>query len=154
MSSNEVTYGFVNDSNILVGHAVFIDGDIETIERVKQEYNATNYYKVNDLTKEVLSIGSSFWNGTRFVHESPFEGWSFNDELNTWEPPLPLPENLPHKYIWNQEAFQWEVVDIPDSPYPSWIFNNDTFMWEAPVSLPDSGIWVWNEDTLSWVERE
>ena len=39
----EVNYGFVDVNNLLIGTSVCIEGDIETIERVKQEYSATAY---------------------------------------------------------------------------------------------------------------
>lgn len=42
---------------------------------------------------------------------------------------------------------------IPPQPYPSWLLNTQTCLWEAPVPYPDDGKpYVWDEDTLSWVE--
>lgn len=42
---------------------------------------------------------------------------------------------------------------IPPKPYPSSILNETTCLWEAPVPKPNDGkIYVWNEDTLNWVE--
>ena len=35
---SEVTYGFVDEENILFATAIFIDGDTETIERVKNQF--------------------------------------------------------------------------------------------------------------------
>jgi hypothetical protein len=44
---------------------------------------------------------------------------------------------------------------IPPKPYPSWILNDETANWEAPIPMPDDGkTYVWDEDTLSWVEVE
>ena len=39
-------------------------------------------------------------------------------------------------------------------PYASWILNEDTCWWEAPTPMPVDGdkIFVWNEETTSWVE--
>jgi hypothetical protein len=38
-------------------------------------------------------------------------------------------------------------------PYPSWKFNQGTYIWQAPVKKPDASFsWVWDEETLSWVE--
>jgi hypothetical protein len=39
---------------------------------------------------------------------------------------------------------------IPPKPYPSWDLNEDTCQWEAPEPYPTEGIYVWNEDELSW----
>lgn len=44
---------------------------------------------------------------------------------------------------------------IPPQTYPSWILNDTTLVWEPPVPHPTnfatSG-WVWDEDSLAWVE--
>lgn len=37
-------------------------------------------------------------------------------------------------------------------PFPSWVRHNGN--WEAPVPKPDSGMWLWNEELLSWEEVE
>jgi hypothetical protein len=154
MSNNEVTYGFVNENTVLIGHAVFVDGDLETIERVRKEYDAVFSYKVQDLTKEILTVGTAYWNGSRFVLPSPYTTWVFNDESNSWEPPIPMPENIPTKYFWSQETEQWEVNPIPASPFSSWVFDEALFVWKAPTPVPDSGYWTWDEPSVSWVERD
>jgi len=43
---------------------------------------------------------------------------------------------------------------IPPKPYNSWILNETTFLWEAPIPWPvEDGItYVWDEETLSWIE--
>ena len=43
---------------------------------------------------------------------------------------------------------------IPPQNYPSWTLNEDTCLWEAPSPYPEDGaLYLWDEDTLSWVER-
>lgn len=41
---------------------------------------------------------------------------------------------------------------VTPKPYPSWLLNKETRQWYAPIPKPDSGIWDWNEETLSWKE--
>ena len=42
---------------------------------------------------------------------------------------------------------------IYEKPFPSFVFNSETIDWEAPVPYPTDGkYYVWNEDTVSWVE--
>jgi len=42
---------------------------------------------------------------------------------------------------------------IPPKPYSSWLLNTGTCLWEAPVPYPNDGKpYVWDEETLSWVE--
>ena len=38
------------------------------------------------------------------------------------------------------------------SPYPSWSLD-ENYLWQAPTPHPDDGdIYLWDEDTTSWVE--
>lgn len=48
---------------------------------------------------------------------------------------------------------------IPPKPFASWVLNEDTCRWEAPLAMPeDAGtgdppkMYVWDEETTSWVE--
>jgi hypothetical protein len=42
---------------------------------------------------------------------------------------------------------------ISPKPYESWLLVEETAQWEAPVPYPDNGrMYIWNEETLSWVE--
>ena len=40
----------------------------------------------------------------------------------------------------------------PPQPYPSWTRNKGS--WIPPTPKPDGMGWLWNEETLSWVELE
>jgi hypothetical protein len=39
-------------------------------------------------------------------------------------------------------------------PFASWLLNEETCRWEAPTPMPveEGKIFVWNEETVSWVE--
>jgi hypothetical protein len=38
-------------------------------------------------------------------------------------------------------------------PYQSWTLNQSTWLWESPTPYPQDGkAYLWNEETLSWVE--
>jgi hypothetical protein len=43
-------------------------------------------------------------------------------------------------------------VFIAPQPYPSWILDNN-YDWQPPTPRPE-GKWVWDENTLSWIEIE
>ena len=63
----------------------------------------------------------------------------------------PLRKNyagIGYTYDGTRDAF------IPSKPYASWIPNEETCLWEAPTPMPveEGKIFVWNEDTTSWVE--
>ena len=38
------------------------------------------------------------------------------------------------------------------APYPSWILNVETNIWDAPTPRPEDGSYVWNEESISWIE--
>jgi hypothetical protein len=44
-------------------------------------------------------------------------------------------------------------VFIAPQPFASWSLD-DNFNWQAPTPRPEGLNWVWNEDTLSWIEIE
>jgi hypothetical protein len=104
MSLNEVTYGFVDENNIIINHGIFVKDDLETVERVRLEYGASAAYEVKDLSKEILAIGINYWNGSRFIHPCPdaLNGFIFDDESNSWISPIPYPED--------GKSYQWDPI--------------------------------------------
>jgi hypothetical protein len=50
-------------------------------------------------------------------------------------------------YTYDPEA----DVFVAPQPYPSWSLdaNHD---WQPPTPMPIEGVWIWNEETLSWDE--
>lgn len=54
-------------------------------------------------------------------------------------------------YDENRDAF------MQKKPFQSWILNEELCVWNAPTPMPsgeenESTIWVWNENSLSWVD--
>ena len=45
-------------------------------------------------------------------------------------------------------------IFIPLKPLPSWILDTETYDWVPPIPRPDSGLWVWDEPTVSWKEQD
>ena len=43
-----------------------------------------------------------------------------------------------------------EDIFITPQPYPSWVRIGS--LWNAPTPMPSDGMWIWNEDELSWEE--
>lgn len=107
----DITYGFVNAENILTHFAIIAEGDTETLNRIINEYGADSAHPM-DLTKETTVIGGTFWNGSRFIHPSPFPSWIWNEEENSWKAPIDGP--LDGKYYeWNESTLSWVEVPTP-----------------------------------------
>lgn len=52
-----------------------------------------------------------------------------------------------HTYREDIDAF------VPPQPYPSWILDVETAEWKHPTPRPTDGKrYMWNEETVSWVE--
>lgn len=82
------------------------------------------------------------------------DGWvqtSYNTYGGQHPEGRPLRKNfagIGYTYDAERDAF------IPPQNYPSWTLNEDTCLWEAPSPYPEDGaLYLWDEDTLSWVER-
>lgn len=56
--------------------------------------------------------------------------------------------SIGYKYDEEKDAF------IPPQPFDSWVLNESTCLWEAPKPRPTDGkLYLWDEDTLSWIEE-
>ena len=82
------------------------------------------------------------------------DGWlqtSYNTHAGQHPEGRPLRKNFAgvgYTYDAERDAF------IPPQNYPSWTLNEDTCLWEAPSPYPEDGaLYLWDENTLSWVER-
>ncbi len=66
------------------------------------------------------------------------------------------PDNRPFRKNYAGIGYKYdETLDgfIPPQPFPSWTLNQETCLWEAPVPYPiDEKRYIWDEDTLGWVE--
>lgn len=43
-------------------------------------------------------------------------------------------------------------IFIHPQQFPSWTLNEETTEWEPPVPRPVNGLWVWDEESLTWIE--
>jgi hypothetical protein len=52
------------------------------------------------------------------------------------------------KYVSDLDVF------MPPADYPSWVIDTTNYTWVSPVPKPDSGLWIWDETTISWKELD
>jgi hypothetical protein len=53
-------------------------------------------------------------------------------------------------------GFTYDAINdvfIQPQPYPSWLLDNN-FDWQPQTPKPEGLNWVWNEETLGWIEVE
>jgi len=91
-----------------------------------------------------------------FYVEQPYASWTLDESTCYWQAPTPRPEGT--DWYWKEDTTEWvDYVYInPDNnqPYPSWTWDTTNGEWNPPVEKPDDGLlYIWNEETLTWVER-
>ena len=97
--------------------------------------------------------------------EPPYPSWSWSTETG-WTAPV---EKVEGKDYWNEEAQEWTTSLLTrKKPYLSWIivdidvspnvFQDGTSIysdWGAPVDYPNDGkSYIWDEETVNWIEKE
>lgn len=50
-----------------------------------------------------------------FIPPKPFASWLLNEDTCQWYPPVPYPTDVgtpeaPKRYVWNEDAQQWDLV--------------------------------------------
>jgi len=114
---SELQYAFVNENGILINTAVFDSDNLDVLEIVKQQYNASNYYLIDNPTSFAFIFGEAYWSGTRFLNPAPYPSWIWNEEINSWQAPVPRPildEENPKYYQWNEDILNWEEVQLSE----------------------------------------
>lgn len=67
------------------------------------------------------------------------------------------PENRPLRKNYAGVGFTYDNQKdafIPPKPFASWSLNENTCLWEPPTPYPnDEKKYVWDEDSLTWIEQ-
>lgn len=106
-----VSYGFIDENNVLIATATCIENDTNTLERIKNDYSAINYYPIKDI---VVLVNSSIWTGESFTTEKIYNSWIWNNEIKMWEPPVPMPniaEGATYHYSWDEPSISWKITE-------------------------------------------
>lgn len=66
------------------------------------------------------------------------------------------PDGLPpYRGNFASIGYTWDPTNqvfYAPQPYPSWILDTNTWCWGPPVPYPEDGkVYVWDEQTQSWV---
>lgn len=143
-------YAFIKDG-IITNKVLFETLNEEIKSFFIEEYKIDNII----LCDEIYEIGDTYEND-KFCKKQPYPSWIKNEELNKWEPPSPMPENIPHKYVWNEDEASWVLAPVPAKTFQSWVFDSELYIWIPPIPYPtiEEGSdeqYIWNEDTTSWL---
>ena len=67
----------------------------------------TDYLYVSFNQGEHIGIGA-VWDGTKFIPAKPYKTWTYDAESNSWQPPVPKPEDTDKGfYYWSEEDDSW-----------------------------------------------
>jgi len=154
---------------MVAGDSSAIQAEIEALEDSKKDIDYTQDRETIDAELEQGGVhklgGTPFrknYAGVGYIYdpvrdafytEQPYASWTLDESTCYWQPPTPKPEE--GEWYWSESVIAW--TEHTDKPYPSWIYNEESQEWEAPVTKPISdkpgGLYVWDEETLTWIEK-
>jgi hypothetical protein len=95
------------------------------------------------IDEETLALG-------HWGNPSEWKQTSYNTHGGQHPENRPLRKNyagVGYSYDEQRDAF------ISPKPFTSWELNESTCLWESPIPMPADGkMYLWDEETLSWVE--
>lgn len=118
-------YAFLDENNIVTDVIV---GKEEGEDGVNWEQHYANFRgQVCKRTSYNTVEGAHRLGGVPFRKNYAGIGFTYNEEL---------------------DAF------IAPKPFNSWVLNQQTACWNPPTPQPTEGLWMWDEETTSWVPSE
>jgi hypothetical protein len=94
-------YAFIKNQ-IVVNVAIFDDPTSELLEQFKNEFDLDEIV----LAPHIYVTPSDFFIDGKFIPKQIHNGWTFNEEQYSWEPPVPYPaDDL--VYTWDNETLSW-----------------------------------------------
>lgn len=110
---SELHYGFTDQNGILINTTVFDSDNLDIIETIKEHYQASNYYLIDNPISFSFIVGETYWNGNKFINPAPYPSWVWNEEINGWDAPVPYPtieEGSDEQYIWDENTTSWLLI--------------------------------------------
>jgi hypothetical protein len=46
-----------------------------------------------------------------FIRPKPFPSWILNEQTCNWNAPVPVPEENPESYEWDEETVNWKLIE-------------------------------------------
>lgn len=103
--------------------ALIKDGIVQNIVVVESLQFAQNIFSdtcVEYAEDHNVTIGASYDATTNtFKQPSPFPSWVWDDELNTWQAPVPKPVVDQDPYDWDEETKSWVPSELPTEEPPA-----------------------------------
>lgn len=68
---NEIVYGYVDSNGVLINTIVAVEDDFETLDRIREETGASNYYPLDTVVYRP-EFGALKWNGIHWDRNPDF----------------------------------------------------------------------------------
>ena len=82
----------------------------QTCKRTSYNTHGGQHPNNNPFRKNYAGIGYTYDAGRdAFIPLKPFNSWLLNEATCLWDPPVPYP-NDEQRYVWNEEAQSWDLV--------------------------------------------
>ena len=103
-------YAFINQHGIVLSVLLFSEHDENLLNQVKDSFNFSDYKLCSEF--ETAYVGGEFYNN-KFYPIKLYESWIRNEELGTWEAPIPYPaveEGSDEIYTWDEPTTSWLLL--------------------------------------------
>ena len=112
-----------------------------------------NFAKINgDLVTEVIVVSNDDCDNLPFPESEPV-GQAYIASLGIEGEWLQTSYTGAYRGLFAGIGYTWDGTGFaPPQPFASWTKNAETYLWEAPTPMPTTGMYKWDEPTLSWVE--
>ena len=107
--SNEIVYAFLNEEGYVLGTAVVIEDDFDTITRIKEEEYQAATARPIDMQKVLVEPLFTMWDGEQFRGPKPSPSFIWDKELG-WIAPIPYP-NDGLDYFWDENTLSWVLFE-------------------------------------------
>jgi hypothetical protein len=97
----DTNYAFIKNQTV-TNVIVFDDPTPELLEQFKNEYDVDEIVLAPHIYVEPLD---SYVDG-KFIAKQTYNGWVFDEEHYSWQPPIPYPSDG-LVYVWDNETLSW-----------------------------------------------
>lgn len=107
----EENYAFIKGIDV-VNVVVFDDPTDSLLDHFKEAFGVDSIVPATTSTV----IGGTYTDGV-FWAPQPYPSWTQNYETNTWDAPVPFPNDL-QIYTWNEDTLSWDLEQVEPGEQP------------------------------------
>ena len=112
LDNNNIVIRVVVVNNDVIVDETGNESELKGIEFLQSLYGSGRWIQTsynNSFRKKFASIDDTFDEiNDRFISPQPYPSWIFDEESNSWQPPVAFPSDYTKKYDWNESSQTWD----------------------------------------------